>query len=109
MNQMKLTKETLKRIIKEELGKVLHEEQADYQDGIEDAMKELERNSYSTAGFEEKAMSLMGSSSPVEFEFDSVETVYDGVEPGKATFTIALTPDGKYTISGDTLNASTIQ
>ena len=100
--QMRLTKETLKRIIKEEMSKVLHEEQADYQDAIEAAKAELERNSYSTDGFEEKALGFDKEAEyngSVDFEFNATQTTYSGVEPGEATFTITLTTDGKYAIS----------
>ena len=99
---MKLNKETLKRIIKEELSKVLHEEQADYRDAIEDAKAELERNSYSTDGFEEKALGFekeAEDNGSVDFKFNATQTTYSGVEPGEVTFTITLTTDGEYAIS----------
>jgi len=89
---MKLTKETLKRIIKEELSKVmLKEGQVDFQDVVNKAIKELEDLSYITDGFEKAAMAAKQSAEDDEnplaqFKFvTQVEDTNDDV-----TFDVAI-------------------
>ena len=102
---MKLTKETLKRIIREELNNVMFTSDAGSQLGAfetdaNEAMKELERNSYSIDGFEEKAIEAHKDQPGEEVVYFNFETEFDGpgVERQKATFAVTLTTDGTYTL-----------
>ncbi len=100
---MKLTKETLKRIIKEELGKVMHEEfqgqidLGEYTDASNKAQAELDSMSYVVDGFEEaaaKALAEMGGEDDLNFPF--VTTTLDG---GNASFNVTLVKDGRHELA----------
>mgnify|MGYP003132554122 FL=1 len=102
---MKLTKETLKRIIREELNNVMYTSDTaaqlgDFEDDANEAMTELEKNSYSIDGFEEKAIEAHKAQPSEETVYFDFETYTDGtgVEPQQATFAVTLTKDGNYTL-----------
>ena len=109
---MKLTKETLKRIIKEELGKVLREEYGElnlgkFNDAYQNAYDHLLNNDdrfeqNALNDLENKAAKAIGSSGDqdsVSFDYETYTGQPDDqIEPSKTSITIDLTTDGDFAI-----------
>jgi hypothetical protein len=101
---MKLTKETLKRIIKEELRNVMYATNAQlgaFQDAADNAMAELDSKSLSRDGFEEAAIEAVQDQRGedyVHFDFESYIEDGDGPEPSRVTLSVALGKNGDHEI-----------
>ena len=97
---MKLTKETLKRIIREEMNNMMYtsddaEQLGEFEDAANEAMTKLEKNSYSIDGFEEKAIEAHKDQPGEEVVYFQFESSVDG-KP--VTFKITLAKNGEHTI-----------
>ena len=97
---MKLTKETLKRIIIEELNNVSYTTDAgaqlgEFEDAANAAMIKLEKNSYSIDGFEEKAIEAHKDQPGEEVVYFQFESSVDG---NPVTFKVTLAKNGEHTI-----------
>jgi hypothetical protein len=113
--QMKLTKQTLKRIIKEELNKVMREEYGElnlgkFNDAYQNAYDHLlnkdngfEQNALND--LEDKAAEAIGSSGDqdsVTFDYETYTgQPGDQIEPSQTSITIDLMNNGAFAIDGE--------